>query len=178
MHPWALTSRPVYVVRELDLTKASDEELKEVVLSVATPLINAVERSPFFFGKYEHLIRHLDIRDMMMASLFKTLMDKPQYFKNPFFLGKSRDDVEKLFGKSCLERHERFVAIARFDLTQGYEKQLKKFVADGLLPTSFFDTQCLVTLIHLIVDAQIGDKIRQRAAVRTEISRLVDSVVP
>lgn len=178
VHPWAKNSKPVYVIQKLDFCFDGNDSLrkmKEVVQAVLDPLFDALQQCPYFFAKYSRLITHVNSPEMKMCALFKTLLDKPQYFKNSFFISKSREDLEKTFGKRCLKDYDEFLSDAREYPAKDegrFYTYLQKFMRDGRLPANHFDSQSYLTALYLIVDEKISDVSRRRLEVKCETDKV------
>jgi hypothetical protein len=150
---WAETSRPVYVFVSLeDESGAKIPFTKDILNKVVQPLLDAFERSPLFFAKYGNIIQSVTTVEMRSMVLFKTLLDKPQYFKNPLFLKVTYGDLIRSHGSAC-GLFYRFV----LDKMKGYfgrdEKIVEligKFMRDGLISDRLFDSESLLVSLQLI----------------------------
>ena len=156
---WQATWSGVYVSVDLEEDPDSGNVLfhQSDLNLVVDPLIDALEKKPYFFAKYAFLIKSMESIELIAVVLFKTLLDKPQYYKNSKMMW-TPEKVKAEFGEDVVHLQAMIVASIRalFSSVGGLCGYVRRFIQDELIPKAYFDSESLFITLQLIVDEEIG----------------------
>ena len=158
---WSELSINVYASVELTTDDEGGVNFTEEALGkICHPLLEVFEDSPYFFGKYRYLICPLESTELIGVVVFKTLLDKPQYFKNRAMMtpAMTRHRILRECGEDLFVHHAKVVVDLKvyFGKTSELCGHIRRFMSRFFIPSSYFDSESLLVALQLIVDEKIN----------------------